>query len=166
GRSTFSAPIDALPYTTALLEAQVTVRMRETGGRAVERRTTVMIRPEESVIGIRPDAAGEEIRENSNAGFRIMAVSPEGQREALRGARWTLTKLDRNYQWYRSDNAWSYEAIETESRVDGGSVDIGTDEPASLSVPVEWGRYRLDVEGTGASGPVASYVFNAGWFVE
>lgn len=166
GRSTFSAPIDALPYTTALLEAQVTVRMRETGGRAVERRTTVKIRPEESVIGIRPDAAGEEIRENSNAGFRIMAVSPEGQREALRGARWTLTKLERNYQWYRSDNAWSYEAIETESRVDGGSVDIGTDEPASLSVPVEWGRYRLDVEGTGASGPVASYVFNAGWFVE
>jgi uncharacterized protein YfaS (alpha-2-macroglobulin family) len=166
GQSTFSAPIDALPYTTALLEAQVTVRMRETGGRAVERRTTVKIRPEGSVIGIRPDAAGGEIRENSSAGFRVIAVSPEGEREALRGARWTLTKLERNYQWYRSDNAWSYEAIETESQVDGGTLEIGTGEPASISVPVQWGRYRLDVEGSGAAGPVASLVFNAGWFVE
>lgn len=166
GQAAFDAPIDTLPYTTALLDAQVTVRMRESGGRAVERRASVKIRPEESVIGIRPDAAGAEVPENSTAGFRVIAVSPDGEREELRGARWTLTKIERNYQWYRSNNAWNYEAIETERRVDGGTLDIGTVEPAALNLPVEWGRYRLDVESGTATGPVASLVFSAGWFVE
>ena len=166
GRANFDAPMDSLPYTTALLEAQVTVRMREGGGRAVERRTPVTILPEAAVIGIRPDFPGTEVPENSTAGFRIIAVSPNGERIAQQRARWTLTKIDRNYQWYRNNNAWAYEAITTESRVADGKFDIGTNEPATLSVPVEWGRYRLDVDSGAAAGPVASLAFDAGWFVE
>src|SRR5690606_20312901 len=96
-----------------------------------------------------------------------IAVSPEGARVALAGARWTLTKIERNYQWYRSNDAWNYEAIESESRVADGTLDIAADgEPAALSLPVGWGRYRLDVESDDPSGPVASFAFNAGWFVE
>ena len=166
GHASFDAPIDSLPYTTALLEAQVTVRMREGGGRAVERRTPVTIQPEDAVIGIRPDFNGEEVRENSTAGFRIIAVSPDGDRLAQQRARWTLTKIERNYQWYRNNNSWSYEPITSESRVADGTLNIGTDEPAALSVPVEWGRYRLDVDSGSTAGPVASFAFNAGWFVE
>src|SRR5690606_11788240 len=34
------------------------------------------------------------------------------------------------------------------------------------NLQVGWGRYRLDVEGTSASDPAATFEFNAGWFVE
>lgn len=166
GRATFEAAVDALPSTTRLYDGKVTVRMREGGGRAVERTASFAIRPEAPVIGIRPDFSGAEVAENATAGFRVIAATPEGERLAIDGARWTLTKIERNYQWYRSNNSWNYEAIESESRVDSGIVDIAAGEPAALSVTVGWGRYRLDIEDPDPAGPVASFAFNAGWFVE
>src|SRR5690606_1549602 len=125
----FDAAADALPATTRLYDGTVTVRMREGGGRAVERKADFSILPEAPVIGIRPDFSGNEVAENSTAGFRIIAVSPQGERLALDGARWPLTKIERNYQWYRSDNSWNYEAVTTDRRIDGGRVDIGAGEP-------------------------------------
>lgn len=166
GKARFEAVADELPYTTRLLDAKVTVRMSENGGRAVERSTTLSIIPQESLIGIRPDFAGTEVPQGATAGFRVIAVSPDGEREAQAGATWTLTKIERNYQWYRSNNSWQYEAITLENQVSSGTIDIGADQPAAVSVPVEWGRYRLDVESPDADGPVASYEFDAGWFVE
>ncbi|RIK89023.1 MAG: hypothetical protein DCC69_00370 [Hyphomicrobiales bacterium] len=166
GKATFEAAVDMLPATTRLHDGKVTVRMREGGGRAVERTAAFAIRPEGPVIGIRPDFSGDEVAENSTAGFRVIAASPQGERLALEGARWTLTKIERNYQWYRSNNSWNYEAVTVERRIDGGRIDISAGEPAALSVPVEWGRYRLDVETADPAGPVASLAFDAGWFVE
>lgn len=166
GKARIEVATDALPSTTGLLEAKVTVRMRESGGRAVERSTTLAIRPQDAVIGIRPDFAGSEVPQGSTASFRAIAVSPAGEREALSGALWTLTKVERNYQWYRSNNAWNYEAITVERRIDSGTVDIAADDPATIAVPVDWGRYRLEVESADPAGPVASYEFDAGWFVE
>jgi uncharacterized protein YfaS (alpha-2-macroglobulin family) len=166
GHAEFEAAFGALPFTTRLHDGKVTVRMREGGGRAVERIASFAIRPEAPVIGIRPDFAGTEVKENSTAGFRIIAATPQGTREAVPDARWTLTKIERNYQWYRSNESWNYEAVESETRVADGRLDIGAQDPAVLSLPVEWGRYRLDVESADPSGPVASFAFNAGWFVE
>ena len=165
GKATFEVVADELPSTTRLLQAKVVVRMREPGGRAVERDTIVNIRPEQSVIGIRPDFSGNEVPENSTAGFRIIAASPDGNREALPGANWTLTKIERNYQWYRSNNSWNYEAVTLERRISSGRIDIAAEEPSALTMPVEWGRYRLDVASADPAGPVASFEFNAGWFV-
>ncbi|MEO4000253.1 alpha-2-macroglobulin family protein [Mesorhizobium sp. CAU 1732] len=166
GKASFDVVLDTLPSTTQLLQAKVTVRMREGGGRAVERSTVLNVEPEASVLGIRPEFNGTEVPEKSRAAFRVIAVSPEGDREAIDAAAWTLTKIERNYQWYRSDNSWRYEAVAVEREVANGTVDIVTGEPASVSVPVEWGRYRLDVESSDPSGPVASFAFDAGWFVE
>lgn len=166
GKATILAAVDELPSTTRLLDARVTVRMREGGGRAVERATTLKIRPEATVIGIRPDFQGEQVAEDSTAGFRVIAVAPDGSRTALPGSLWTLTKIERNYQWYRSNNSWNYEAITTERRIAGGTIDVAAADPASISSTVGWGRYRLDVETNDPAGPAASYEFDAGWFVE
>ena len=166
GKAAFEAVVDALPSTTRLYDGKVTVRMREGGGRAVERSASFSIRPEGPVIGIRPDFTGAEVAENAPAGFRVIAATPEGERLTIDGARWTLTKIERNYQWYRSGNSWNYEAIESESRIDAGRIDIDAGEPAALSVTVGWGRYRLDIEAQDPAGPVASFAFNAGWFVQ
>ena len=165
GKTRFEAYIDRTPSTTRLLEAKVTVRMREGGGRAVERNAVVKITPEQALIGIRPDFTGNEVEQNSNAGFRVIAVSPQGKREAASGASWTLTQIERRYQWYRSDNSWNYEPITVERQVASGEIDISADEPTALSLPVEWGRYRLDVEAAEPLNQIASYEFDAGWYV-
>lgn len=166
GKANFEIVLAPLPTTTALLEAQVAVRMREGGGRAVERRTPVSISPESTVLGIRPEFGGTEVPENSSASFQVIAVSPDGEKVSLKDARWTLNKIERRYQWYRSNNSWNHEAITTESRVDSGQLNIDPVEPAKLTAQVGWGRYRLDVESASTSGPAASFDFNAGWFVE
>ena len=166
GKATIEVTVEDLPATTRLLEAKAVVRMRESGGRAVERSTTLAIRPDTTLIGIRPDFSGDEVAENSTAGFRVIAVSPEGDRIALPDALWTLSKIERNYQWYRSNDSWNYEAITVERKISEGRVDLSAQEPAAIAQPVEWGRYRLDVETDDPAGPVASVEFSAGWYVE
>ncbi|PWJ83877.1 hypothetical protein C7441_10736 [Pseudaminobacter salicylatoxidans] len=166
GKATFPVALDQLPSTTRLLNAAVTVRMRESGGRAVERALDIGIRPQAGMIGIRPDFSGDEVPQGSTAKFSIIAANPSGERAALQGAQWSLVKIERNYQWYRSGNSWNYEPVTLTRAVANGRIDLAADKEAALSLPVDWGRYRLEIETDNPTGPATSYEFNAGWFVE
>ena len=166
GKATFPVAFDQLPATTKLVKAKVTVRMRETGGRAVERSLDIGIRPSGHMIGVRPDFADDEVPQGGTAKFSIIAVDPDGKREALKGALWTLVRVDRNYQWYRSGGSWNYEPVEFTKSIANGTVDTDANGEAKLSVPVDWGRYRLQVETADPEGPATSYEFYGGWYVE
>ncbi|TIO37804.1 MAG: hypothetical protein E5X98_30880, partial [Mesorhizobium sp.] len=85
--------IDQLPSTTKLINAKVTVRMREAGGRAVERSLDIAVHPEKEMIGIRPDFEGGEVPQGGTAKFSIIAVDSNGKREELKGAQWSLVKV-------------------------------------------------------------------------
>ncbi|MGI9399697.1 MAG: alpha-2-macroglobulin family protein, partial [Rhizobiaceae bacterium] len=80
------------------------------------------------------------------------------------GLNWSLYRLERNYQWYRDSYSWRYEATVNTRLVADGQIDILSDSGARISTPVEWGRYRLEVESPDAAGPASSVVFNAGYF--
>jgi uncharacterized protein YfaS (alpha-2-macroglobulin family) len=43
---------------------------------------------------------------------------------------------------------------------------VAADKPARISVPVEWGRYRLEVSTSDRNGPITSVGFDAGWYAE
>ncbi|RWG54322.1 MAG: hypothetical protein EOQ65_29910, partial [Mesorhizobium sp.] len=165
GKATFPVSIDQLPSTTKLINAKVTVRMREAGGRAVERSLDIAVHPEKEMIGIRPDFEGGEVPQGGTAKFSIIAVDPNGKREELKGAQWSLVKVERNYQWYRSNNSWNYEAVNLTKAVANGQIDLKADGEATVSLPVDWGRYRLEVETADPDGPATSYEFDAGWYV-
>src|SRR6185312_14467000 len=45
-------------------------------------------------------------------------------------------------------------------------LDVGPDKPAQLSLPVKWGRYRLDVSAPEADGALTSLSFDAGFYAE
>src|SRR5690606_32205990 len=77
--------VDRLPATTGLLEAEVRLRDGEAGGRAVERRLALPVRPAMTVIGIAPNFADDTVPENTRATFRMVAMSPDGSRVALDG---------------------------------------------------------------------------------
>jgi uncharacterized protein YfaS (alpha-2-macroglobulin family) len=160
GLASIDVAITDMPSTTRLLNADVVLRLREGGGRAIERKLTLPVMPEGPVIGIKPEFEGD-VAENSTAAFNLIAIGPDARKQDLPAAKWKLVKLERNYQWYREGSSWRYEPITTTKLVADGTVDIKADGTA-LSLPVTWGSHRLEVE---QGGSVSSVDFDAGWFV-
>ncbi len=165
GKAIFPVEIASLPSTTRLITADVTVRMRETGGRAVERSLDIDIRSPGDAIGIKPEFSGDEVPQGGTAKFKIINVDPAGVKKSVEGLQWSLVRVDRNYQWYRSGNYWNYEPITTTVAIAEGKLTAGTDGDGSVAVPVDWGRYRLEVTTADPEGPVTSYEFDGGWYV-
>ncbi len=165
GKASFGVTVDAVPSTTQFLRATVSVRMLEGGGRAVERSVEIDVTPQTAMLGLKPEFEGS-VPEGGTASFRVLALDPKGERVDLKGLGWTLTKLDRHYQWYRSGASWSYEPITTTSRIQEGEIDASATSEPQISVPVTWGRYRLEIETADADGPATSIDFEAGWYVE
>jgi alpha-2-macroglobulin len=166
GKAKFNVTIDKLPETTRPVEAQVTVSMAEPGGRAVERKLTVPVTPASAQIGVKPLFAGASLPESANATFDVVVVSPDGKAMARAGLRYELLKIESRYQWYRQDGSWNYEPIKQTKRVADGTVDIAADAPGRISVPLTWGRYRLEVSGADGSGPVTAVSFDSGFYAE
>ena len=163
GKESFDASVTEAPSTTQLVTADIVVRMQEAGGRAVERTLTLPVKAEDARIGIKPEFSGD-LAENSVGKFHVIAVDSAGQKQAMQGLSWKLIKVDRDYQWYRDGNSWRYEPVTRTSQVSNGTLDVTTD-GGEISVPVNWGRYRLEVETADAGGPASSVEFDAGWFV-
>jgi uncharacterized protein YfaS (alpha-2-macroglobulin family) len=166
GKATFPVRLDQLPSTTRMLNAQVAVRMREGGGRAVERTIDIEVKPQGPMIGIAPQFSGQEVPQGSRAAFKVIAVDPDGNRQALAGLNWSLVKIEQNYQWYRSGNSWNYEPVTSTKVVENGKIDASADAEPEIAAPVDWGRYRLEVETDDPTGPASSFEFEAGWYVE
>jgi alpha-2-macroglobulin len=164
GKATFPVTLSEIPSTTQLLNANVIVRMREAGGRAVERSLTLPVKSEGSMIGIKPEFSGD-LAENSVGRFHIIGVSADGAKQAMSGLTWKLIKVERNYQWYRQGNSWRYEPVVFTRQMETGTVSVDAN-GGQISVPVNWGRYRLEVESAQNDGPTSSVEFDAGWFVE
>ncbi|MEM9104407.1 MAG: alpha-2-macroglobulin family protein [Pseudomonadota bacterium] len=165
GRAAVDLDLRALPATTHPLVADLTVQLREGGGRAVERNASVGVRADDVMIGIRPEFEGGLVGQNSTAGFKVIAVTPDDKRVAENGLTWSLLRIERDYQWYREDNSWRYEPVEYTKLERDGVISIGDETPGDISVDVDWGRYRLTVESADPGGAATSIDFDAGWYV-
>lgn len=163
GKASFDVVPGELPSTTQLLMADVIVRLRETGGRAVERTLSLPVRSGGPMIGIKPEFAGD-LAENSIARFQVIAVDAQGEKQDMAGLAWKLLKVQRNYQWYREGTSWRYEPVTTTEQVANGTIDAEVD-GTEISTPVGWGRYRLEIETADIDGPASSVEFDAGWYV-
>lgn len=166
GRATIPIRLDSLPQTTRPLVVEVTVRMKESGGRAVERSVAIPVRTDAPMIGIRPQFEVGQLEEGKTAGFKVIALDQSGSRADMNGLNWSLYRIERNYQWYRSGSNWRYEAVEIPRMIENGRLDARAKIATDIAFPVEWGRYRLDVVGNGPNSPATSVHFNAGWYVE
>ena len=145
GRRPFRSTLDKLAATTRPLEARITVSMAESGGRAVERKLTLPVTPDATddrrQAGVFRPLAGRRRQcrfRRGDAGARRQQAGAQGS--ALRAA-----QGETSYQWYRQNGQWQYEPIKRTERVADGTIDIAADKPARLSLPVKWGRYRLEV---------------------
>ena len=166
GKATFPVKLDKIPATSRPLEAHITVSMAESGGRAVERKLTLPIAPDAPMIGVKPVFSGRSLGDGANADFDVVMAAPDGTALAQSGLRYELLRVETSYQWYRQNGQWEYEPVKRTERVGNGSVDVTADRPARISLPVKWGRYRLEVSTGAANGAITSLTFDAGFYAE
>ncbi len=166
GQASFPVRLDKVPASTRPQEAQAIVRLAEAGGRAVERKLTLPIAPTANMIGVKPMFSGRSLGEGETANFDVVFVVPDGKTVQQSGLRYELLKVESRYQWYRRDSNWTYEPIKLTRRVADGRLDVSGTQPGRIAIPVQWGRYRLEVSTSDPNGPVTSVAFDAGWYTE
>src|SRR5256886_173543 len=164
GVATFPVSLAKAPTSTRPQEAQIFIRMVETGGRAVERKLVLPVAPQAALIGIKPLFADKSVAEGDKAEFDVVFVGPDGKQLSRDGLRYELLKMESRYQWYRQNSSWEYEPVKSTKRVADGDLTLTSDKAARVSVAPEPGRYRLDVKSTEADGPVTSVQFDVGWY--
>ena len=152
-----------LPQVTASqpLELTVQARVSEGSGRPVERRIETTVLPDAPFLGIKPKFDGI-VGEGTEAAFDLIALTP-GLTPADVDVEWTLNRVTTRYQWYSLYGDWNWEPITERTRVASGQANLGSG-PVTVSGDVEWGRYELVVERTGANYAVAATNFYAGWY--
>ena len=143
------------------MEAVIAVRVSEGSGRPVERKVTRAVAPAGPVIGIKPNFE-DTLSENTQASFSLIAVDAAQQKTEM-PVHWTVNRVETRYQWYQFSGSWEWEPITTRTRVSEGDAMLGND-PVTVTAPVEWGRYEIKVERTGADYVAASSDFYAGWY--
>ena len=163
GKATLSVAIDKLPSSTHPLEAKITVRMTEPGGRAVEHNITLPVAASGNMIGVKPLFVGHSLADGASAAFDVVVVAPNGSTIATKGLHYELLNVETHYQFYKRDGSWHFEPVKTTRRLSDGSLDT-TDKPGHLALPVNYGHYRLVV--ATADGVTTSVGFDAGWYVD
>ncbi len=118
------------------------------------------------MIGVKPLFSGRSLGEGENASFDVIVAARDGKPIARNGLRYELLKIETTYQWYRREGIWDFEPVKTTKRVADGQHRRRRRAPARISVPVQWGRYRLEVATGDRDGPVTSIGFDAGWYAE
>ena len=164
GKAAIPVTLPQLPRTPKPLEAAISVKLREAGGRTIERNLTLPVDLKLERIGIKPLFDNFTAPEDQNAGFDVVLLDANNKPETNSNLTWTLTRLDTNWQWYRRDGSWTYEAVTVKRKIGSGPLSISADKPARVSQAIGWGRYRLDITSNDPNGPASSVVFNAGWY--
>lgn len=165
GQAELSIALPELPRTSRALEAQITIRMQEPGGRAIERRIVMPIAAAAPTIGIKPQFKSR-VGEGEKAIFDVVLANSDGKLVAKQNLKWTIYKVETRYQWYRVSGVWDYEPVRQTRKIAEGTLNTSAEKPAAFSADTPYGRYRLEITSPEASGPAASYVFDAGWYGE
>jgi len=156
----------ALPEAQATrpLEAKITLRAGETGGRAIERQVFVPLLPATNLIGVKKTFG--TLSEGAQATFDVIAVGPDGKRKAQKNVQWTLYRVNNDYQWYKQDGRWTFEQVNSTTKIASGLLDLAKDQPGKIAAPVGLGRYRLDLRGEDPKDAQTSVSFDSGWSSE
>jgi uncharacterized protein YfaS (alpha-2-macroglobulin family) len=164
GVATFPVGLAKPLTSTRPQEAQIFIRMAETGGRAVERKLVLPVAPTAAEIGVKPLFADKSVAEGDKASFDVVFAAPDGKTLARDSLHYELLKLESRYQWYRQNSYWEFEPVKSTTRVADGDVAIAADQPTRITLSPQPGRYRLDVKSAEPDGPITSVQFDVGWY--
>ena len=167
GKADIAVQLPALPKTSRPLEADVILKLRESGGRTIERTVTLPVDLKAPRIGIKPLFKGGQAEEGELARFEAILLGPDGKAIEAKGLKWELMRLEQRWQWYSRDGSWNYESQTSTRRIAAGTADAAPGTPAKIEAKVDWGRYRLEVSTADGSGLIiSSMVFSAGYYAD
>ena len=137
----------------------------DSGGRPVVRTKSWQIWPADTLVGIRLLSENSQVPGNSTARFEIIAVNKDGEKMELDGLEAVVIKEHREYYWEYRNDRWQWHHTSQFYPIDRFTIDVDTAAPAEVSIPVEWGGYRLEIRNQ-ETGLVSSTSFQAGWLPE
>jgi len=160
----FSLPIDLedVPDVQAPLKATLRVEVYEFGGRPVIESVDLPVREKKLYLGIKPLFADEQVAENSNAQFEVIALDAEGKEQAIPELQYRLVREEWDYDWFYAGGSWDYHISIHDGPAKAGTIAASASGPAKLAEPVQWGNFRLEVYDP-ATGVASSMRFHAGW---
>ncbi|OBT17884.1 MULTISPECIES: alpha-2-macroglobulin family protein [unclassified Vibrio] len=131
----------------------------ETGGATTTRVKRVLVSNGKSIVGLRP--AREDVGYFEDTKFGLLLLNDTGDK-ALAGN--VTIKVERNaggYYWvFNQSSGWDLRRDDRWRVVESKTVKVNNKQN-TLTVPVEWGEYR--VTATAPSGQHTVYSFYAGW---
>ncbi|MGE0023268.1 MAG: alpha-2-macroglobulin [Hyphomicrobium sp.] len=163
GKAALAIALPAVTRTAKPLEANVIVRLREDGGRTIERSITLPVSLGELRIGIKPLFDPYALGEGEKATFEAVLLDADGK-PTTASLDWNLVRLDSSWQWYSRDGYWTYESQTITRKIANGKADATAGAPATISADVDYGRYRLEVSSADTGGILSSVEFSAGWY--
>jgi uncharacterized protein YfaS (alpha-2-macroglobulin family) len=162
GRASWKIDLGNWKSVTSPLALTTTASLYESGGRPVTRSFSATRMARERLVGIEPQF-DKRVDNDTNAGFKLVLTDNRG--EPLSGSyHYVVIREDRNYYWTYSDRtgwSWHYDPMEYESF--SGKLSFNANKPLSISVPIKWGNYRLEVR-DGANRILSSYRFRTRWY--
>ena len=142
---------------------RATLSLLESGGRPVVRSVERVYWPAPVLVGLRPMFVGAYAREGAPADFEVVRSDGGGGLQAGSALPVRLFREDRNYYWRFDDQrGWHSGFNETDELVATSQVSIPAGGRGKLSLPVKYGRYRLEVLDPETK-LTTRYRFYAGW---
>lgn len=160
GSADVTVPVE-LGEVNSPMRVRASLSLLESGGRPVVRSVERMYWPAPALIAVRPAFDRDVAREGSMAQFELVRVDANGKFVPLPEAGFKLFKENREYYWrYDDQRGWNSGFTESEELVQSGKLALKA--RATLTLPVDWGRYRLEVNDA-STGQTIRYRFYAGW---
>jgi uncharacterized protein YfaS (alpha-2-macroglobulin family) len=133
----------------------------ESGGRPVTRRIRQNIWAGEHQVGLRPVNAEKILTPFESASFELINANSKAELKSIGELEINLIREDTNYYWRERNSGWDYAQSNNETRVFSQIINDNS-ERLTIDIPVEYGRYRLEVKDN--KGTLKnSYAFFAGW---
>ncbi len=120
------------------------------------------LRPEETIVGIKPLARDAHFPPNSKARFALIGLSPEGKPRDVSDLSFRIYEEGRSFAWFQDEGRWKYKPEAQLRAVGNGPLSIKADGSSFLEWPVAAGKYRVEIlDSTGKV--LARTAFSSGW---
>ncbi len=160
GHAQLQLALPSKPEFLFPLRARVISEVRDVDGRVARDEQRIPVRHLPFYIGIQAEFSEDGLPANSQAGFRLLSLNPQGQPVA-RKLEWRLIRVEKDYQWFHHDGKWGYEAVAVEQPEGNGWLNTRAGDPVELELPVGEGEYRIEVFDR-QSGLLSAWSFQAG----
>ncbi|WP_462269024.1 alpha-2-macroglobulin family protein [Desulfobacter sp.] len=142
------------------------VSLYDSGERPVVRNASWQVWPARNLVGIRNMSGTEDdpdqVPDNDTATFEVVLADTQGRLQAAQDLEVTVIREHREYYWEYKGDAWHWGCNSRFYPVDRFELDIPDQGKAQVTVPVEWGGYRIEIKNP-ATGLTSAKSVWAGW---